>query len=215
MQQELAYDEVNNKLYITDTDNNFIQVLSNASTAIAPAINAVNPSLSIFAGATSGITIGKVNAPRDVSVDINGMVYVADTLNNRIQINTNGTANGWAIFASATAGTTTGKVNAPRGIYVDAANNVYIADTNNNSVQMNVGGSATSTGTWSVPFTVGVRAGFVRLPEGVSVSATGNLFVGDIGNNRIQRIPSFGGTATIIGATGSGSGQFNRPTGVR
>jgi hypothetical protein len=196
--QGVAYDEAHDILYIADTLNSRIQQVMAASTA--------TPVFSIFVGATTGTAVGKVSAPRGIAVDSTGNVYVADTNNNRIQVNIAGV---WSIFAGATAGTAVGKVNAPRGIYVNGMGQVFVADTNNNRIQSFDGVS------WTVQLAAGTTIGTTKLPEGVAVSAMGNLFVGDTGNNRVQRKPLTGGAAVVVGAPGSGASQFNQPTGVR
>jgi len=199
--QALAYDEANDKLYIADTANNRIQFVNNAATALVPFA-------SIFANSSAGLTLGKFNQPKGIAVDSNGKVYVADTANNRIQVNTTGLAGGWAIFSGATAGTALGKVNQPRGIYVDAMDRVYVADTANNRIQMNVGN-------WSVFMNSGTFVGSVNSPQGVVFASSGNVFIGDTGNNRIQKKPASGGTSIIVGTPGFSVGQFNQPSGVR
>ncbi|MCF6211672.1 MAG: hypothetical protein L3J88_09940 [Gammaproteobacteria bacterium] len=51
-------------------------------------------------------------------------------------------------------------------------------------------------------------------PRGVAVnSATGVLYIADTGNDRIVR-RSTAGSFSTWGSTGSGNGQFNRPTGI-
>ncbi len=197
----VAYDEPNDKLYIADTANNRILVVTAASTA--------SPITSVFASSTAGAGLGQFIQPRGVAVDVNGIVYVADSGNNRIQMNSSGMGTGWSVFSNATAGTTIGKMNQPRGIYIDSSNNVYVADTANNRIQVNAGGI------WSVFMGPGTAAGSVNAPEGVTKSASGNIFIGDTLNNRVQKKLASGGTATIVGQPGLSLGQFNTPTGLR
>ncbi len=56
---------------------------------------------------------------------------------------------------------------------------------------------------------------FIR-PEGVTVDSTGNVYVADDINGRIDRFnpANFAGTFTSFGSFGSGSGQFRNPAGV-
>ncbi|MFH1897518.1 MAG: FlgD immunoglobulin-like domain containing protein [Candidatus Desantisbacteria bacterium] len=51
-------------------------------------------------------------------------------------------------------------------------------------------------------------------PFGVAVDATGNVFVADTSNNRIQKFASDGRFITKWGSSGSGDGQFSGPYGV-
>ncbi|MBN8724561.1 MAG: DUF4394 domain-containing protein [Acidobacteria bacterium] len=201
----VAYNSSTNTLYIADTGNNRIQVVTNATTA-------ATGSALVFAGATAGTALGKFNQPTSVAVDIIGRVYVADTANNRLQFNVDGSLTGWQVFAGATAGTALGTVNQPRGIFVDSQNRVYVADTANNRVMMNVGGLPTG---WTLVAGPGTALGTVNAPRGVVLSSLGNLFIGDTANNRIQRRTS-AGVFSAVGVPGPAPtpGQFNQPSGV-
>ncbi|MEW6733105.1 MAG: 6-bladed beta-propeller, partial [Acidobacteriota bacterium] len=66
-------------------------------------------------------------------VDSANRVYVADTLNNRVQVNMDGTAAGWMNFM--TGGNQVGFVLRPEGVVLASSQNVFIADTGNNRVQ--------------------------------------------------------------------------------
>ena len=54
---------------------------------------------------------------------------------------------------------------------------------------------------------------FIR-PAGLSVDTSGNIFVVDEGNNRIQKFDSNGNFITKWGTQGTGDGQFEEPTGI-
>ncbi len=194
----VSYDEINNKLYIADTANNRILVVTNPTTS---------PNFALFAGATSGTTIGKVNQPQSMAIDSTGKVYVADTANNRIQVNSNGLSTGWTVLA--TAGSSIGQVLTPKGIYVDNNGAIWIADTLNNRIQVNM------NGVWSVFMSPGTAVGAVNRPEGVVLDLSGNVFIADTGNNRIQSKPANGGNAIVVGTPGLSVGQFNQPSGIR
>ncbi len=51
-------------------------------------------------------------------------------------------------------------------------------------------------------------------PHGISVSADGDVYVADTGNNRIQKFNSEGAFITGWGESGAGIGQFNHPHGI-
>ena len=52
------------------------------------------------------------------------------------------------------------------------------------------------------------------MPAGLAVDSSGNIFVVDQGNNRIQKFDSNGKFITKWGTPGSGDGQFEEPTGI-
>ncbi len=198
----LAYDENNDKLYVADTENSRIQVLTQAGSDKIG-------SFQIFAGATEGDDIGKMSKPKDVAVNCEGTVYVADTSNNRIQMNATGDRKGWKIFAGATKGRKLGKVKLPVGVFVDQNNVVYVADTANDRVQVNATGSE---GAWTVMFDSSEALGAIKAPQGVTVTNKGQVFVTDTANNRLRK-KAITGDDTQIGS--SGEGQFNNPAGIR
>ncbi|MBK7994293.1 MAG: NHL repeat-containing protein [Blastocatellia bacterium] len=206
----LAYDENMDRLYVADTLNNRIQVAMGAATA--------TPVFNIFEGATAGTAIGKFNQPVSVAVSADSnSIYVSDTSNNRIQVY-NIAEGTWSIFAGATAGTAVGKVNQPHGIYVDNIGRVYVADHANNRIQMIstmpekfLNGNSG----WTVFMGPGTAIGTVNKPCGVVYSASGNVFVGDTFNNRVQKKNLETDVVTIVGGPGLPMGYFYQPTGIR
>jgi hypothetical protein len=51
-------------------------------------------------------------------------------------------------------------------------------------------------------------------PWGIAVDNSGNVYVVDTGNNRVQKFTSSGAYVTKWGSAGSGNGQFNEPYGI-
>jgi sugar lactone lactonase YvrE len=209
--QGVAYDEFNDILYIADTNNSRILKATSASGAM--------PVFSVMAG--PGLGVGQFNGPQSVAIDSLGNIFVADTNNNRVQMFTQNRSitSGWTVLAGP--GTALGTVNRPAGVYVDGNGFMYIADTGNNRVQVsnnNVCWTPVSSITWSLLFGPGTAVGTVNAPQGVVYSSSGNVYVGDTGNNRIQKMPfgkSLAPSATVVGFPGTNIGQFSRPTSIR
>lgn len=51
-------------------------------------------------------------------------------------------------------------------------------------------------------------------PRGIALDATGNLWIADTGNDRLQKFSVDGSLLQVIGRSGTGEGQFNRPSGI-
>jgi len=141
---------------------------------------------------------------QDISVDGNGNVYVADTLNERIQ---KFTSNGTYLTQWGERGSGAGQFYRPHGIANDGVGNVYVADTWNERIQ-----KFTSNGTylseWGESET---GAGQFASPYGIAVDRNDNVYVADAGNERIQKFTSSGTYLTQWGEYGTGAGQFDWP----
>jgi tripartite motif-containing protein 71 len=170
-----------------------------------------------------GMADGQFNQPSGVAVDKSNDVYVADWGNNRIQ---KFTSNGdfIAVWGGVAAGTSAGQFNNPYGITADLFGNVYVADATNNRIQKLPAGLDGSVGSNWLVFggtSTGTIPGQFNNPIGVGVDASGDLFVTDDYNNRIQKLPvgadgTVGSNWTTFGglASGAAPGQFDDPIGL-
>ncbi|OGR63549.1 MAG: hypothetical protein A2X31_05015 [Elusimicrobia bacterium GWB2_63_22] len=75
---------------------------------------------------------GQVRSPRGIFVDAKGLIYVADTGNDRVQIfNPDGTYNN--MFGESGSGD--GQFRQPSSVAVNAKGNIYVADTKNKKIK--------------------------------------------------------------------------------
>ncbi len=151
---------------------------------------------------------GQFSNPQGIAIGPDGIVYVLDTGNNRVQVfNATGTfLRQWGRY-----GQVEGQFNAPLGIAVDTESNVYIADTQNHRVQKfrSSGEFVTSWGS------IGLGEGRFQCPSGIAVNATGTVFVTDRNNHRVQAFTPSGSFLSMMGGPGTtGEGQFAGPTGI-
>ncbi len=193
--------------------------------------------VSTFAGAESiGSADGSGSLPRfsgpvGAAIDGGGNAYVADNANNTIRMVTPSGVVTTLAGSPGTSGSADGtgsaaRFNGPNGVALDGAGNIYVADTRNNTIRkVSAGGVVTTlAGAAGSPGSAdgsGTAARF-RIPFGVAVDASGNLFVSDSGNYTIREVTpaglvsTFAGTAGAFGtADGAGSAaRFSGPGGL-
>jgi sugar lactone lactonase YvrE len=226
--QALAADS-SGQLYVADTGNSTIRQVS------------VSGSVSTLAG-----TAGHFNSfdglggyaqfyhPEGIAVDPAGNIYVADTWNHTVRVirfpSQVSTFVGLAGNFGATDGTNSkARFNRPTGIAIDAATNLFVADCFNHTIRKITPSGMVTTiaglaGAWGSADGTNNCARFY-LPQGISVSAGGDLFVSDSGNQTVRKISLLDTNwivTTVAGASGTGgfangvgtAAEFDFPCGI-
>jgi hypothetical protein len=116
------------------------------------------------------------------------------------------------------AGSGNGQFHGPGGVATDLSENVYVVDTLNDRIQKfdrrgNFLTTWGSPGSGNGQFDFGGPF-FSVSPAGVATDGSGNVYVADFSNNRIQKFDGSGHFLTAWGSAGSGNGQFYGPGGV-
>ncbi len=150
---------------------------------------------------------GAFQSPSGVAVDAAGNVYVADTINHRIQ---KFDSAGAFIGKWGEQGSGDGELFSPSGVAVDTFGNVYVADTGNDRIQK-FDPDGAFVNRWG---TGGTGDGEFKNPRGVAVDSAGNVYVADTTNHRVQKFDSSGVFITKWGNAGSSDGEFQSPSGV-
>jgi uncharacterized protein (TIGR03437 family) len=229
--QGVVLDTLGN-IYISDTGNNRIRVVSNGV-------------ISTFAGngkaGSSGDygdpTQAELHIPLGLAVDTSGNLYIADSANNVIRQVSGGLiypfAGNYIAGESHDGGPAVdAALNAPSDITFDTSGNLYIADTGNGLIrQVNTSGIINSVVGGGTSYTEGGLATATVLagPTGVAVDSAADIFIADRDSNHIykvtpvntddtQKITTVMGNAGY-GFTGDGgaaaNAEMNSPTSIQ
>ena len=181
------------------------------------------PGVSGFSGDGGAATSAKLNNPRGVTVDSQGNLYISDTQNHRIRkVDTNGAistlaGDGSEAHSGDGGASTSAKINFPYQITVDASDNVYFADYSNNRIRkIDTNGTITTVaGTGTAGYDGDgnqATSAKINYALGVTVDASGNLYIADSGNNVIRKVDTNGNISTLAGST-DGSSGYNEGSG--
>ena len=164
--------------------------------------------------------------PKGVAVDGSGNVYIADSGNNRIRRVASGTGvittvagdgvvDEWgnSRYGGDGGPATSASLWNPSGVALDASGNLFIADRRNHRIRRVAAGTGIITtvagnGVGSFSGDGGpATSASLRLPSGVAVDSSGNLFIADSENHRIRVVNA--GTGIIATIAGNGTAGFS------
>jgi hypothetical protein len=220
--------DVNNSgnIIVADTQNDTIRNVTPGGVVTTIAGQPGSP------GSTDGTgTAARFNYPYSTAVDAAGNTYIADTVNNTIRKMTTGgvvtTLAGMPQSPGSSDGTGSAALfNLPFGVAVDGGGNIIVADTYNHLIRKVTPAGVVTTIAGSAKIfgnTDGTgSAALFYYPEGVAVDPSGNIYVGDTGNDLVRKITPAGVVTTLAGvplllgsSDGTGSAAtFSGPGGI-
>lgn len=209
----IAFDSAGN-IYVSDSDywdansgNNRIQIFYSTGN---------------YRATIGGISCGSGNTqlclPRRIAIYGN-FLYVADAGNHRVQIfnisNPSSPAYHATLGLTGNPGSANDRFNSPEGVAVDASY-IYVADTENHRVQI------FNRNTLDYVATIGGSFGSsnnqFKYPTDVAVDSSGNIYVADYANKRVQQFNSSRVYQRTYGTTGDSyqetNDRFYNPEGV-
>jgi uncharacterized protein YjiK len=167
-------------------------------------------------------TSADLNGPSGVAVDSAGNLYIADTENHRVR------RVGTDKMITTVAGTghlgyngddqlaTSADLNHPMRMVVDSAGNLYIADAGNHRVRR-VGTDkmiTTVAGTGDRGYNGDhqpATSADLSSPWGVVLDGSGNLYIADVGNQRVRRVGTDKMITTVAGTGDRGYNGDHQP----
>ncbi|MBI3758433.1 MAG: SMP-30/gluconolactonase/LRE family protein, partial [Deltaproteobacteria bacterium] len=225
----LAVDLTRNILFVADTGNHRIRRIDLATNTITTL--AGNGAAGL--GGDGPAANAQLNYPSAVAVDGAGVVYVADTGNNRVVKISNSklaavAGNGQVGNSGDGAAPLQAKLDHPTGLAVTSdGTTIFVADRGNNRVRKITSaaitnfagnGNAATSGDGAQATAAGLNA-----PTDVAVDGAGNVFITETDGERIRRVNTSNVISTIAGNGAAGntgddgpaiSATLNTPTGL-
>ena len=207
----------NGNLFVCDTHNNLIRKISPDGV------------VTTISGKRRGNDSLAFDNPAGIAVDVNGNLYVGDWGNDVVKkISPAGAVTNYAgtfgVPGSKDGMGDSASFYLPWGIAVDSPGNIYVSDFNNNMIRkISAAGRVTTIagrrGKGAVDGPCALASFFH--PAGIAIDKQNNIYVADMGNNKIRKISSKGMVTTLAGSgiRGSSDGRdtmasFNRPYGI-
>jgi len=158
-------------------------------------------------------TAAQLQSPNGVYADSSGNIFIAESGGHRIRkFTVNGTIStlagtGTAGYNGDSIAATAAKLNTPNHVYKDSWGRIFIADQNNHRIRMidTSGIITTVAGTGLTAYNgdgIAATSANLNAPYGGYTDSSGNIFIGEYGNNRIRKF-TVGGNISTIGGTGT------------
>lgn len=200
----LAIDASGN-IYVADQGNHLIRKITSAGVVTTFAGNGV-------AASTNGpVATASFNAPIGIAINAAGDIFVAEQANNFIKKISAGVVTTYAGQTDPTGNGVQGSANGPAasatffkptGLALDASGNLYVTDLGNYLVRKidptGVVSTLAGNGTAGSVDGPGASASFYG-PYGISVDASGNVFVSTTLEYKIRKITLAGTVSTLAG----------------
>jgi RHS repeat-associated protein len=171
---------------------------------------------------------GQFQFPTLEALDSSGNLWVVDSTLDRLQ---EFNEKGEYVTQFGSVGAGAGQFKFPFGVAINkSTGNIYVSDRENFRVQ-----EFSSTGTFIRMFGYGVsdgaekfevctsscragvkggKAGQFTFPDGVAIDSSGNVWIADEGNARLEKFSENGEYLNQYGTLGSGNGQLHQPVGL-
>ncbi|CAF4109790.1 unnamed protein product [Adineta steineri] len=136
---------------------------------------------------TEGSASNQLSSPRGIFVDVNYDLYVADCYNHRIQLFQSGESKGITVAGDKSLNPTI-TLFLPSGIILDSEKYLFIVDLGNSRiVSSGLNGFRCLIGCYGG----GSQSNQLNQPFSLSFDRSGNIFITDTSNHRIQKFQYF------------------------
>jgi sugar lactone lactonase YvrE len=199
-------------LYIADSYNNRVRRVDHATGLIWTVAGTGERG---FSGDGGPATQAELHFPEGITIDAAGNLFVSDTVNRRIRrvdartgvIDTYAGVGTVGVSPEGTPAEAAHFLRLAR-IAVDRAGNLYVADSPTHRLLM-VAADKRQVRTFAGNGKAGfcgdggpAREACLDYPEGVVVAPNGDVYFGDVGNNRVRRVDAVTGRIETVAGTG-------------
>lgn len=210
---DVAVDSAGN-LYISDVYSSTIRKVT-ASTGIITTI--AGNGTAGYSGDGGPATSAELNAPRALTLDASGNVYIADSANNVVRKLSISSGIITTIAGTGTAGisgdggpATAAEIYDPRGLAFAPSGNLYVSEYSETLVReinMSTGIITTVAGGGPAGY-IGdggpATSAFIYWSLGLAVDTAGNLYISDEIDCRIRKVAASTGIITTVAGNGTG-----------
>jgi trimeric autotransporter adhesin len=191
----LAVDPSTGNLYVADSLNNRIRMITMSTGIITPAAGTGVPG---YGGAGGLATSALLSYPTRMTVDTSGNLYFADQNNNRVRKVTKSTGTINTVAGTGVAGNsgdgglaTACRLFKPSDVAVDVQGNIYIADSFNSRIRMvDATGNINTVAGTGVAGYGGDRGSALAAqlfrPVAIEVDMNSVLYIADTYNNKVR-----------------------------
>jgi len=203
-------------IFFTDNNNSVVRRID-VTTKIITTV--AGNGVGSYGGDGGLATAASLSYPECIALDATGNLYIADEYNNVIRkvdastkIITTVAGNGGHGYAGDGGQATAASLGYVVGVAVDANGNIYIADQTNNRIRKVTNATkiiTTIAGNGAAGFSGdggAASAAQVNRPTYLQVDVAGNLYINDLGNNRVRKITA--ATNNINTIAGDGTDGF-------
>lgn len=187
--------DTSGNLYIADMDNHRIRKVDTQGIITTIAGNGEEG----YSGDGYTATQAQLNLPHDMALDVEDMLYIADTHNHCIrQVDTTGIITTFAGnyeegFSGDYNTATMARFNDPESLVLDKQGNLYITDMDNHRVRQITpqGIITTIAGNGEEGYSGDgetATAAELNNPEGIALDTQGHLYIADTHNHRIRKL---------------------------
>lgn len=164
---DVGVNEALGRLYVSDSKANKIHVFD------------LETSEFLFSFGKPGTGEGEFNRPSFLWVDHEGLVYVTDFLNFRVQ---GFDPDGEFLFSVGEIGVRVGQFSKPKGVAVNSEGHIYVVDAAFSNIQI-----FNREGRVLLPFSgFGMEPGQMKLPRGMFIDRNNLIYVCDSMNGRVS-----------------------------